>query len=245
MSKMDKYTAPRGAVTGAPKLSEEEVVEASGINKLKGIEFWYEDNKKMINNVLIGIAAVVVGIFAYSRFYKGPRIEKSNDAIFRAQTYFGMDSLNWALNGDGNGNHAGFLKIIDKYSGTPAANLAHYYAGVCFLKKGDFKNAEKHLKEFDGNGSMIGLVAKGNLGDALMEQGKTDDAISSYLEAASDKDNALITPMYLERAAMAYELSDKSEEALKLYRRIKDEFPNSTQARNVDKTLARLGDYNP
>lgn len=114
-----------------------------------------------------------------------------------------------------------------------------------FFKKGDFKNAEKHLKEFDGNGSMIGLVAKGNLGDALMEQGKTDDAISSYMDAASDKDNALITPMYLERAAMAYELSDKSDEALKLYRRIKDEYPNSSQARNVDKTLARLGDYNP
>jgi len=154
-----------------------------------------------------------------------------------------MDSLNWALNGDG--NNVGFLKIIDKYSGTPAANLAHYYAGVCFLKKGDFKNAEKHLREFDGKGTMVTNVAKGALGDALMEQGKTDDAIKSYLDAASDVDNTLLTPLYLERAGMAYELNNKLDDAKKMYRRIKDEFPMSTQARNMDKYLARLGDYNP
>ncbi len=244
MSKMDKYTAPRQTVSGgAPKLTEAEERAASGIDKLKKVEYWYEGNKKNINNILIGIAAIVAGIFAYTRFYKGPRIEKANDAIFRAQTYFGMDSVNWALNGDG--NNLGFLKIIDKYSGTPAANLSHYYAGVCYLKIGDFKNAEKHLKEFDGNGSMISFVAKGCLGDALMEQGKKEDAIKMYLEASSDKDNLLLTPLYLERAAMVYEMNNKPEDALKLYRRIKDEFPNSSQARTIDKTLARLGDYNP
>lgn len=240
MSKMDKYTAPR---TGTTVVSKAEETEASGIEKLRTVESWYESNKKMINNVLIAILAIVVGIFAYTRFYKGPRIEKANDAIFRAQTYFGMDSVNWALNGDG--NNIGFLKIIDKYSGTPAANLAHYYAGVCYLKKGDFANAEKQLRAFDGNGTMVTYVAKGALGDALMEQGKTDDAIKMYLEAAGDDDNTLLTPLYLERAGMAYEVNNKNEDAKKLYRRIKDEFPSSMQARNMDKYLARLGDYNP
>lgn len=241
MSKMDKYTAPRNVGTTVTTPAEE--IEASGIEKLKTVESWYETNKKMVNNVLFGILAIVVGIFAYTHFYKGPRIEKSNDAIFRAQTYFGMDSLNWALNGDG--NNAGFLKIIDKYSGTPAANLAHYYAGVCYLKKGDYKNAEKQLGEFDGKGTLISNVAKGALGDALMEQGKTEDAIKSYLDAASDKDNDLVSPLFLERAGMAYELVKKNDDAIKIYRRIRDEYPRSMQARNMDKYLARLGDYNP
>lgn len=240
MAKMDKYTAPRTVLTGGSKADE---LESSGIEKLRTVESWYETNKKMINNVLIGLLAVVVGIFAYTRFYKGPRVDKSNDAIFRAQTYFGMDSLNWALNGDG--NNVGFLKIIDKYSGTPAANLAHYYAGICYLKKGDYKNAEKHLRDFDGKGTMVTNVAKGALGDALIELGKTDDAIKAYLEAAGDPDNTLITPMYLERVGMVYEMKNKNEDAVKMYRRIKDEFPQSMQARNMDKYLARLGDYNP
>ncbi len=242
MAKMDKYTAPRNVMAGTG-ITKEDEIEASGIKKLQSVESWYETNKKMINNVLIGILAVVVGIVAYTRFYKGPRIDKANDAIFRAQTYFGMDSLNWALEGDG--NNVGFLKIIDKYSGTPAANLAHYYAGVCYLKKGDYKNAEKQLREFDGKGTMVTNVAKGALGDALMELGKTDDAIKEYLEAASDKDNMMLTPLYLERAGVAYELNKKNDEAIKMYRRIMDEFPNSPQANGMAKSLARLGDYNP
>ena len=39
-------------------------------------------------------------------------------------------------------------KIIDKFSGTPAANLSKYYAGICYLKMGDFAKAEKYLKLF-------------------------------------------------------------------------------------------------
>jgi hypothetical protein len=30
-----------------------------------------------------------------------------------------------------------------------------------------------------------------------------------------------------------------------MYRKIKERFPMSQQARNMDKNLARLGDYNP
>ncbi|MBL7767196.1 MAG: tetratricopeptide repeat protein [Chitinophagaceae bacterium] len=238
MAKQDLYTAPR-------KVSAAEIVDdiPTAEDRLKGVESWYQTNSKMVNYVLIGILAVVAGYFAYTKFYNGPRLQKSNDAIFRAQTYFSMDSLNWALNGDG--NNFGFLKIIDKYSGTPAANLSHYYAGVCFLKKGDFKNAEKHLKEFDGKGTMVAKVAQGALADAYMEQGKTDDAIKAYLEAGSDENNILLSPIYLERAGMAYELKNNPEEAKKTYRMLKEKFPMSMQARNMDKNLARLGDFNP
>jgi tetratricopeptide (TPR) repeat protein len=239
MAKQDLYTAPKRVVTGA------EVVDdlPSAEEKLKGVEHWYQDNHKMINNVVIGILAVVLGYVAYDKFYKAPRIEKSNDAIFRAQTYFGMDSLNWALNGDG--DKLGFVKIIDKFSGTPAANLSKYYAGICYLKMGDFAKAEKYLKDFDGKGTMVSDVAKGALGDALMEQNKTDDAIKAYLDASKNEDNLFLAPIYLERAGMAYEIKNNPTEAIKMYRKIKERFPMSQQARNMDKNLARLGDYNP
>jgi TolA-binding protein len=239
MSKHEKYTAPRRVVSSA------EVVDdlPSAEEKLKGVEHWYQDNSKIINNVLIGVLAIVLGYFAYDKFYKAPRIQKANDAIFRAQTYFGMDSLNWALNGDG--DKLGFVKIIDNYSGTPAANLSKYYAGVCYLKLGDFAKAEKYLKDFDGKGTMVTDVAKGALGDALMEQGKTDEGIKAYLEAASNEDNLYLAPLYLERAGLAYEMKNNTAEALKIYRKVKDRFPMSQQARNMDKNLARLGDFNP
>jgi TolA-binding protein len=239
MSKHEKYTAPRRVVSSA------EVVDdlPSAEEKLKGVEHWYQDNSKIINNVLIGVLAIVLGYFAYDKFYKTPRIQKANDAIFRAQTYFGMDSLNLALNGDG--DKLGFVKIIDQFSGTPAANLSKYYAGVCYLKMGDFAKAEKFLKDFDGKGTLVAEVAKGALGDAYMEQGKTDDGIKAYLDAAANEDNVFVAPLYLERAGMAYELKNNTAEAIKMYRKVKERFPMSQQARNMDKNLARLGDFNP
>lgn len=242
MSKQDKYTAPRKLVNPNTEMSiEEELHIPSAEDRLHGVEDWYHKNSKIVNYVLVAILAVVVGYFAYTKFYKGPQTQKANDAIFRAQTYFSIDSINWALNGDG--NHMGFKKIAEKFSGTPAGNLANYYAGVCCLKLGDFANAEKYLKKFDGKGTLVTNVAKGALGDAYMEQGKTDDAIKMYLEASADEDNLLLSPLYLERAGMAYELKNNTNEAIATYKKLKEKFPQSQQARDMDKNLARLGVY--
>lgn len=239
MAKQDLYTAPRQNTTTV----QEDLSIPSAEDRLKGVEHWYQNNNKIINNILIGVLALVVGIFAYTKFYKGPQMQKSNDAIFRAQTYFNIDSVNRALNGDG--QFDGFLTIAKKYSGTPAGNMAHYYAGVCLLKQGKFEDAVKQLNDFDGKGTLIAAMAKGNLGDAYMELGKTDDAIKAYLDASNDKDNLLLSPIYMQRAGMAYELKNNTTEAIKLYHQIKDQFPQSNQAREMDKSLARLGDYNP
>jgi predicted negative regulator of RcsB-dependent stress response len=242
MSKHDKYTAPRTLTNPqAPVMSiEEELHIPSAEDRLHGVENWYQGNSKMVNYALIGILAILVGVFGY-KYYIGGQSKKANDAIFRAQTYYSIDSINWALNGDG--NNLGFKKIADKYSGTPAGNLANYYAGICCLKTGDFANAEKYLKSFDGKGTLVTNVAKGALGDALMEQGKTDDAIKQYLDASSDNDNLLVSPLYLERAGLAYELKNNTTEAIATYKKLKEKFPQSQQARNMDKNLARLGVY--
>lgn len=237
MAKRDLYTAPQKVRTVTGQIDNEPSAE----EKLKHVESWYQRNSKNINNILIGAIAIIAGIFAYTRLYKAPKLQKANDAIFRAQTYFSMDSLNWALNGDG--SSLGFLKIIDKFGGTPAANLSHYYAGVCFLKMGDYASAEKHLKEFDGKGTMVSKVAKGALGDAYMEQNKMSEAVSAYLDASSDDNNLLLSPLYMERAAIAYEMQNKNEEAINTYKKILEKFPSSQQSNNVKKNLARLGVY--
>ena len=174
MAKQDLYTAPRKVV--ATNVIDN---EPSAEEKLKGVEHWYQNNSKLINNVLIGILAVVAGIFAYTRFYKAPKIQKSNDAIFRAQTYFGIDSINWALNGDG--SNLGFLKIIDKYSGTPAANLSQYYAGICYLKMGDFaKDAHYNLgKVVKENGVDLLITAGENM--KYLAQGAKDNGVENIV----------------------------------------------------------------
>ena len=208
-------------------------------NPLESIQLKYEQNKKRINSIVTIVLAAVVGFFAYQKLIKEPREEKASNAISYAQVYFAQDSVNKALNGDG--QHIGFLKIIKKYSGTKAANLANYYAGVSYLQMNDPKNAIKHLKEFDAHGTDVEYVAYGALGDAYMESNNVKEGIEYYNKAAGNKDDNLLTPLYLYRAALALEMNNQADKAKENYKRIRDEYPQSMQAREVDRNLARLG----
>ncbi len=200
--------------------------------------FWQQYQK-----MIIGAAAVVVigiaGWFGYNEYIVKPKEEKASEALFKAEEYFRMDSSNLALNGDG--QTRGALYVIKNFSGTKAANLAHFYAGVSYLKLGDFNNAVKYLKDFSTDAKQIQLLAFGALGDAYAEQNKTDDAISYYKKAGStfDKDDNN-SAEYLFRAALLLETKGKNEEALALYKEIKEKFPKTDKGFQADRYIYRL-----
>ncbi|NSW95409.1 MAG: tetratricopeptide repeat protein, partial [Bacteroidales bacterium] len=70
--------------------------------------------------------------------------------------------------------------------------------------------------------------------------GETSKAISNYLEAADFASNEFSSPLYLMKAAQLYELESKYAEALKLYERIRDEYPESTEGTTIEKYIARV-----
>lgn len=208
-------------------------------NPLDNLTAYYEDNKKTINMVATIVLLIVVGGLGYLKLYKEPRVEKAATNMAYAQRMFQTDSLDLALNGDG--QNPGFLKVKRKFGGTPSENLANYYIGAIYLKKGDYGQAVKYLKEFDGNGTMVGYLAKGLLGDAYMESGKIKEGIAAYEDAASNEDNDVLTPIYLYRAGIAYEMNNQPEKAKEKYLSIKDNYPTSQQAQDIDRLLARMG----
>ena len=221
---------------------ERPVKQLPETDPLDNIQVFYEKNKKMISTVGTVVLSVIVLYFAYTKLYKGPNEEKAATALSYPQLFFAADSLNMALNGDG--KNLGFSKITKKYSGTAAGNLAYYYEGACYLKMGDYKNAIKSLKEFNGKGTLVGNMAAGLLGEAYLETGENAKAIESFKKATDNKDDNLITPLYLYHLALAYQASGNNNDAKAAFKRIKDDYPKSMQARDVDKELARLGELN-
>jgi len=146
--------------------------------------------------------------------------------------------LDLAMNGDKSGSK-GFIDIADEYSITPSGNLAEYYLGICYLKKGQFEDAIKHLEEFDGKDQMVGPLATAAIGDANMELGKVDEAITYYLKAAEQNNNNFDTPICLKKAALAYEDKQNYADAIKLYERIKNEFAETVEGKEMDKYISR------
>jgi tetratricopeptide (TPR) repeat protein len=200
-------------------------------------EKYIEENKKSLTIILGGILLVIAGYFAWDRLYVQPQEEEAVASMFYAQQYFEADSLNKAIKGDG--QHKGFIAIADEYSVTKSANLAHYYLGVCYLRTGKFEDAITELKQFDSENPILAPVAAGAMGDANMELGKTEEAISLYLKAAKIGDNKFTTPIYLMKAAGAYEDSKNYENAIKIYEQIKTDYPNTTEGRDIEKYIAR------
>lgn len=211
-----------------------------GTRNVNNLQSSFEKNQKVIVGAIAALVILVGAFFGYKEFIQKPNEEKASNALFSAERWFEVDSLNYTLNGDG--QHKGALDVIKKYDGTKAANLAQYYAGMSFLRTAKPADAIKHLEKFDGKGTPLEYLAYGALGDAYMDSNNPAKGIEMYKKAAgNDKDN-FTSPLYLFRAALATEQSGKIDDAKKLYREIKDKYPYSQQGSQVDKYLARLGD---
>ena len=200
-------------------------------------EVYIEQNKKSLMIIATVIVALVGGYFAYKYWYVAGEETKARAEMFKAEAYFEKDSLDKAINGDG--VSLGFAQIVEDYSITPSGNLAEYYLGVCYLKKGQFEDAITHLQEFDGKDQIVTPVATGAIGDANMELGKVEEAITFYLKAAEQNGNKFTTPIFLKKAAMANEDKANYADAVKLYERIKNEYAETIEGREMDKYIAR------
>lgn len=202
---------------------------------LSKTEKFIEKNQKLLT-IVIGVAVVIVlGVFAFQKLFINPREKAAQSQMFMAQKYFEQDSLNKALNGDG--NYPGFLDIIDNYSMTKSANLSKYYAGISYLKLGKYEDAITYLKKFDSDDEFVGPMAMGGIGDAYLELGDKDKAVDYYIKASNLKTNDLTTPLYMQRAAFVYEDLGKFDKAIELYEKIQKEHTKSTEARDIDKYI--------
>ena len=206
---------------------------------IKAKSFWEHNSKKIL--IITGALLLLVGgIIAYRNFVSEPNERKAAEAMFRAQDYFNRDSVRLALNGDN--INPGFLKVISRFGGTNAANLAHFYAGSCYIKLGDFNNAIKQLKDFSTDSKQISARAMCLLGDAYSELGKKEEAAGQYSKAGKlfEKDD-FNSPEYLFRAGYLYESMGRNKDAIEMYRLIKDKYAKSQRGFDIDKYLARLG----
>ena len=209
-------------------------------NPVADIQNMWERYGKQASYVLLTIIVVVAGFFAYRNLISEPNEKKAIEAMFRAEQYYRMDSARLALNGDN--INAGFLKVIARYGSTKAGNLASFYAGSCYLKLGDFNNAIKYLKDFSTSVKQLQERDYGLLADAYSELNRKEEAAEQYKKAGTffEKDE-LLSPEYLFRSGYLYESMGKTQDAIAMYRLIKDKYPTSPRGADIDKYLARLG----
>ena len=199
---------------------------------------YFERNQLLVLGILAVVVIVIGGLFAYSNLYKKPRNDRAMAQMFQAQFQFERDSFALALDRPG-GGYDGFLDIIDNYSGTKAANLSNYYAGISYLNLGRFEAAIDFLKQFKPAGEITPIMKYGALGDAYSELEDWSNAISNYKKATEVKENDFLTPYYMKKLGLLYEKQGDAANSLKMFESIKEKYPESTIGSDIDKYIAR------
>ncbi len=207
-------------------------------NTLGRTEQFIEENQKSVSIIIGAIIFIIVGYFAYQKFYVAPLEQEAQTQIFIAQNYFAQDSFQLALDGDGFND--GFIAVADDYGMTNTGNIANYYAGISYLRLGKYDEAIDYLKNFDASDEMISTMAIGAIGDAYVEKDNIEEAISYFKKASENNPNEFITPIYLMKLGKAYEKLGEKEDALVTYKKIKTDFVRSNEARKIDKFIERV-----
>ncbi|MGO3182178.1 MAG: tetratricopeptide repeat protein [Aequorivita sp.] len=203
-------------------------------------EAWVEKNQKVILGVIGVVAVCVLGYFLYQKFIQEPKETEAMNEMYQAQSYWeqaltapAKDSLyNLSLQG-GEGKY-GFIDIIDNYSGTKAANLAHYYAGMAYLNSNKYQEAITQLDKFKSDDDILAPLSKGAIGDAFVQLGQNEDALKYYEEAANMRTNDFTTPRFLLKAGIAAMSLKNNDKALSHFKKIADDYPKSAEAAKAE-----------
>ena len=199
-------------------------------------EEFLSEYKNQIFYVLGGIILLFGIVFGYKKLYQEPKREEAMGQMFLAEQAFRNDAFALALNGDG--NLLGFSQIWDEY-GSHAGKAIHFYKGICHLQLGEFEEAIKALSKYSSKDFIMQARAYCCMGDAYAGINDLKKALEYYLKAARHHDN-LMAAIYLKKAAIIHEETGSPQEAIKLYEELKGKYPQTMEAYEADKYIARL-----
>lgn len=185
------------------------------------------------------LVALIIGLIAW-KLYVGSQQTEAVQQMRQAERLFERDSFATAMLKSLPGGFKGFPQIIADYPGTPAANLANYYSGVCMLNLGKYEAAISYLKDFSAKGTVMPIMKNGALGDAYAETKDFASAKSYYKKAVAGTANELLTPFYLKRLAMLAQKENDFASARKYYEQLKNEYPTSNEGQEAEKYLIYL-----
>lgn len=209
----------------------EAVVEA-----VSKTEQFFEKNGKLLTIILVAVVVIAAGIFCWYKFAYQPKVVEAQGQMAVAEQNFRAGDYDLALNGDG--NDFGFVQVLDQY-GAKAGKSVYFYAGVCELQLGNYKEAIKYLESYKGKDAILNARATACIGDAYAGLEDYKKALGYYEKAAAVIDN-MYAAGYLLKAGLVSEKLGDNVKALTFYKKIKDQYPQSMEAYDVDKYIGRI-----
>jgi len=201
-------------------------------------EQFYNEHKKTIWGIVACVLVLGLAIVAHNKFIYQPRCVEAMQQSYPAEMSFQNGEFELALNGDG--NNLGFADIISEY-GSKSGKAVYLYAGICELQLGNYDGALSYLGKYKGKEPILAARAKACEGDAYVGLGDYASAVRSYRAAVDCADNVFAAG-YLIKEGTAYEALGQKAEALACYKAVIEDYPQSLEAYDVTKYIARVSE---
>jgi tetratricopeptide (TPR) repeat protein len=233
------YRSSSKPATGVSTSSkaDETIIDISVVKQQA--ESYYETNKTLIWSVVGGVLILIGGYLGYRHLYIEPQNKSAQEQMYQAEMLFEKDSFEMALNNPG-GGFSGFREIADNFGGTPAGNLAKYYAGICALKIGNYQEAKEFIESFKGEGEVMPILKYNALGDINANLLDYEAAIKNYEKASTIRKNDFLTPVILKKIGILKESLGDTAGALKAFQEIKENYMGSPDGVSIERYIQNI-----
>jgi tetratricopeptide (TPR) repeat protein len=221
----------------ANKPTEQELRQQNIAEAVSKSELFFQKYGKIVYGCVAAVLLIALAILAYNRFILQPKKEKAQAEMFKAEQKFAQGNFELALNGDD--NTMGFEEIIDTY-GSKAGEAVYLYAGASALQIGEFDKAISYFKKYNGEDSILLSRAQAGIGDAYVGLEDYKSALAAYEKAAATVSSNMYAAGYLLKAGQVAEEMGNKDKALDFYKKIKDQYPESAEASDIDKYITRI-----
>jgi tetratricopeptide (TPR) repeat protein len=205
----------------------------TNIESLSKAEAFITKNSKKLLSAVAVVLVVVIGILS-ARSCSEKKDAEGQVAFTSVEkaVLMATDSLGYAT----------ALAELESYiaeHGSHAAGAAAFEAGVTAFQAKDYNKAIEFFSEYEGEDDIYNARALACIADCYVELGNYEKAYENYAAALAKADNEL-SAEYAFRAGLVAEKLGQNDKALAMYETIKNNYPASPRAGQIEKYISRV-----
>jgi TolA-binding protein len=230
-------------LTPKKKLAKKEIKQDTLLTTLAKTEGFYYDNRKYVNYALTGLVIIVVAVVIFVNNRRSNN-EKANTELSRVISVIDAapadtSALRSAIDGRPEQGIMGLRAIVENYGGTSSGDLARYYLAGAYYRLGDYSDALENYRKFSGGDRMLDAGGRAGAAASCEAMKQYGEAAKLYEEAAKTNPDGIAAPEYIDSAARCYAAAGQKDEAVRILKKLKEDYPKSSYARDADRAITR------
>ena len=206
---------------------------------------WVKDNSSKAIGIGVVVIALIAGFFIW-RSKQADNSERAEVMLSRIMALYQTGDWRKAIDGDAkqriqNEPLHGLKEISAEYGSTHAGQIAKLYLGNSYYYLGKLDSAMQAFNDASEDGSLLKAAVESGKATIFEDKGNKEEAAKLFVSAASIEKINPMNADYTLAAARNYEQAGKKEEAIKIYRKLLEDYPGTQFDDAAKRELLKMG----